>query len=125
VKFKIDENLPVEAAGLLRGAGHDALTVHDQDIKGISDSALATLTANEHRAVITLDAGFADIRRHPPEHHPGVIVLRPAFQDRQHLLTILSGIIPLLDREPVEGWLWIVEEGRVRMHGGPGPGAGD
>jgi uncharacterized protein DUF5615 len=34
MKFKIDENLPIEAAALLREAGHDALTVHDQNLRG-------------------------------------------------------------------------------------------
>jgi hypothetical protein len=34
MKFKVDENLPVEAAVLLREAGHDAATVHDQNLRG-------------------------------------------------------------------------------------------
>ena len=34
MRFKIDENLPVEAAVSLRNAGHDVLTVHDQQMVG-------------------------------------------------------------------------------------------
>jgi hypothetical protein len=34
VKFKIDENLPVEIAGLLRVAGYDAITVIEQELRG-------------------------------------------------------------------------------------------
>lgn len=34
VQFKLDENLPDEAADLLRAAGHDALTVLDQHLGG-------------------------------------------------------------------------------------------
>lgn len=34
MKFKIDENLPVEAVLLLREAGHDALSVHEQGLRG-------------------------------------------------------------------------------------------
>jgi predicted nuclease of predicted toxin-antitoxin system len=30
MKFKIDENLPVEVAEVLRQAGYEAATVHDQ-----------------------------------------------------------------------------------------------
>jgi len=30
MKFKIDENLPVEAAELLKGAGYDAMTVWEE-----------------------------------------------------------------------------------------------
>jgi predicted nuclease of predicted toxin-antitoxin system len=32
MRFKIDENLPVEVAELLRHAGHDALTMWDQHL---------------------------------------------------------------------------------------------
>jgi len=34
LKFKVDENLPTEAAELLAGAGHDAVTVRDQRMVG-------------------------------------------------------------------------------------------
>ena len=34
MKFKIDENLPVEAAELLRDAGHDAHTVGEESLTG-------------------------------------------------------------------------------------------
>ena len=34
MKFKIDENLPTEAADLLRSAGHDAVTVGEQRLGG-------------------------------------------------------------------------------------------
>ena len=37
MKFKVDENLPIEAATVLRDAGHDALTVHDQNLPGEHD----------------------------------------------------------------------------------------
>lgn len=29
MKFKVDENLPVDAADALRAAGHDPLTIHE------------------------------------------------------------------------------------------------
>jgi predicted nuclease of predicted toxin-antitoxin system len=34
VKFKIDENLPAEAAEILKSAGFDAHTVSDEDLAG-------------------------------------------------------------------------------------------
>jgi hypothetical protein len=34
LKFKVDENLPTEAAELLASVGHDAMTVRDQHIVG-------------------------------------------------------------------------------------------
>lgn len=37
MKFKIDENLPVEVAELLRQAEHDAVTVLEQHLGGKAD----------------------------------------------------------------------------------------
>jgi hypothetical protein len=34
MKFKVDENLPQEVAGILRGSGHDAVSVFDQALSG-------------------------------------------------------------------------------------------
>jgi len=34
MKFKIDQNLPIEAVDLLAAAGHDAMTVYQQSLGG-------------------------------------------------------------------------------------------
>ena len=66
MRFKADENLPVEAAEVLRGSGHDAQTVLEQQLGGTADSGLAVLCQREGRALVTLDLDFADIRAYPP-----------------------------------------------------------
>ena len=38
LKFKLDENLPTEAAEVLCSAGHDAVTVLDQSLGGTAAS---------------------------------------------------------------------------------------
>ena len=65
LKFKVDENLPTEAAELLTGAGHDAVTVRDQRMAGQPDANVATVCQREDRVVVTLDLDFADIRAYP------------------------------------------------------------
>ena len=37
MKFKIDQNLPIEAADLLAAAGHDAMTVYERSLGGAPD----------------------------------------------------------------------------------------
>lgn len=64
--FKIDENLPVEAAEILRQAGYDASTVVEQRLGGKPDSDIASVCQQEGRALITLDTDFGDIRAYPP-----------------------------------------------------------
>ncbi|WP_338834811.1 hypothetical protein MHLNE_11180 [Moorella humiferrea] len=40
LRFKIDENLPIEIADLLREAGYEAETVWSEQIQGFSDIEL-------------------------------------------------------------------------------------
>lgn len=62
MKFKVDENLPIEVAELLQESGHDAVTVLDQHMGGQEDTTLAAVCLREGRTIITLDLDFADIR---------------------------------------------------------------
>ncbi len=117
LKFKIDENLPGEVASLLREAGHDAMSVLDQQMSGATDEVVADVCRQKRRAVVTLDTDFADIRTYPPNEHAGIVVLRLARQDVKSVLGVMAGILPLLQVEPVAGRLWIVDESRVRIRG--------
>jgi len=117
MKFKVDENLPVEAAEALRRAGHDAATVLEQEYGGSVDAQLAALCQQESRILVTLDMDFADIRAYPPTEFPGLIVLRLRQQDKPHVLDVLAHLIQLLGQEPLDRHLWIVEENRVRIRG--------
>ena len=113
--FKVDENLPIEVLQLLRDAGHDASAVLDEGMGGASDDKVAETSRQEARVLITLDRGFADIRRYPPSSYPGIIVLRLRRQDKSHVLQIVGRVIATLAGEPVEKRLWIAEERRVRI----------
>ena len=62
MQFKIDENLPIEIAEMLNDAGHDAKTVNNQQLQGARDHPLVNVCKSEHRALITLDTDFSDIR---------------------------------------------------------------
>ena len=112
--FKLDENLPVEAAGLLREAGHGAVTVLEQDMGGELDPDVAAVCQHEGRALVTFDTDFADIRAYPPEEYAGLLVFRLQQQDKPHVLAVLRRLLPLLNQETLRGQLWIVEEERVR-----------
>ncbi len=115
MKFKTDENLPEEAAELLRSAGHDTSTIFEQSIGGESDPEIASACRRERRALVTLDLGFADIRTYPPEEYHGLIVLRPKRQDKAHVTGMIEQLLPILEKEQLANRLWIVEEERVRI----------
>ena len=118
MQFKIDENLHAETAELLRQHGHDAATVHEQQLQGHVDGDLANVCRQENRALLTLDLDFADIRNFPPHDYMGIIVLRLSLQSRKAVLRIMRRMMPLLDSEALTGHLWIVNEHHVRIRGG-------
>jgi len=118
VRFKIDENLPVEVAAIFRAAGHEADTVNEEGIGGSQDPALASLILRERRALVTLDLGFADLRAYPPEQYHGLLVLRLARQDKEQVLHTCQRLVASLSNEALEGRLWIVEATRIRVRGG-------
>jgi predicted nuclease of predicted toxin-antitoxin system len=67
------------------------------------------------RALLSLDLDFGDIRSYLPEQFPGLVVLRIGNHSRPYVLRIVEQILSLINREPLTGHLWIVEEHRVRI----------
>ena len=115
MRFKLDENLPVELADMFREAGHDAVTVLDQNLSGAQDSDLASVCMREGRAIVTLDTDFSDIRTYPPDAYPGLVVLRLSAQSREHVLEVGARLLKVLSSATLSGQLWIVEESRIRV----------
>ncbi len=118
MQFKIDENLPVEVADLLRTAGHDVMTIHDQNMVGNPDPVVIRVCKSERRVLVTLDLDFADIRTYPPGEYPGIIVLRPRNHSRPATKELVIQVIQLLKTESITGKLWIVQEHGLRIREG-------
>jgi predicted nuclease of predicted toxin-antitoxin system len=115
VRFKLDENLPRDAAELFLRSGHEIETVLDEQLGGQLDTTVFDACQTEGRVLVTFDLDFADIRRYPPATHSGVWVLRPATQSVGSTISLLRGALATLDREPVSQHLWIVEPERIRI----------
>lgn len=117
MRAKLDESMPTEAAGILRSAGWECDTVHDEGLSGEQDSRIAEVCRAEARVLFTIDLDFADIRAYPPRDYVGIVVLRPIRPSRDLTLTLLTQALTTLASEWLEHRLWIVEPGRVRVRG--------
>jgi predicted nuclease of predicted toxin-antitoxin system len=117
MKFKVDENLPLEVVNLFEEAGFDASSVLQQKMGGQPDNRIILICREEARTLITLDTDFADISTYPPADYPGILVLRLKQYHKHHVLDIIRRVVPLLRTEPVEGRLWIIGEEKIRMRG--------
>ena len=119
MRFKVDENVPADAAEALRLAGYEACTVRDQSLTGQPDRIIASVCQNEKRIIVTMDKDFSDIRQYPPEEYEGIIILRTDDQSKPAAMRLMQSVIAILDKaSPVKN-LWIVSEDRIRFrHGG-------
>ena len=118
MRAKLDENMPLESADLLRAAGWDCETVFDEALGGAEDPDIAARCHSELRVLFTLDLDFADIRAYPPAGYAGIVVFRPFKPSRNSVLALLRAAMPVLAKEWAEHRLWIVEPGRVRIREG-------
>ena len=118
MKFKIDENLPAEAAAVLRDAGFDAETIWDERLSGAGDEVVAARVQKEERVLVTLDLDFSNIRAYPPEQFAGIMVLRLKTQDKATVLAYMRRAVTVLQQRSPVGELWIIQHDRVRFRRG-------
>ena len=117
MKFKVDENLPIEVAQLFKDAGFEADTVYDEGRMGDSDASIFNICKQEGMILVTLDLGFSNIRSYPLHTHPGIMVLKLKSQSKTKIIQNVKKIIPVISREQIRGCLWIVEEKRIKIRG--------
>ena len=117
MKFKLDENLGRRCIEILLADGHDVATVAGQTMTSADDVALIEACRLEARAIVTLDRDFSNPLVFPPDHFAGIAVLRlrskPSHSD---LVLAVRTLADAVKREKLEGRLWSVEAGRVRIY---------
>ena len=117
MKFKLDENLGASLVILFKKHAHDVETVFDENLSGASDEKIYKTCCAEGRCLVTLDLDFSDPVRFQSERCGGIIVLRvPRFFTISLLTGMIAQIFQTLKTLPLNGKLWIVEPGRIRVH---------
>jgi predicted nuclease of predicted toxin-antitoxin system len=117
MKFKLDENLGRRGRDLLTAGGHDVATVFDQKLNHAPDTEVIEACRQERRCLVTLDLDFGNPLPFNPGEYFGIAVLRlPARCSYEDLIIAIETLAKAVARESIEGNLWIVERGRIRIY---------
>lgn len=114
MRFKLDENLPVELAAELRSLGHDTDTVADEGLCGASDPAVVNATFAASRILLTLDKGIGNLQTYPVPHDAGIVLFRPDASGRRAIMAFLLGRFQKLIEMSLKGHLTVVGALRIR-----------
>jgi predicted nuclease of predicted toxin-antitoxin system len=75
-RLLLDENLPTQAAAVLRSGGFDAVHAREVGLRSAPDEAILALAASEGRVCVTLDRDLHRILAESGASKPSVILLR-------------------------------------------------
>jgi predicted nuclease of predicted toxin-antitoxin system len=104
LRLKLDENLGISCAKLLRVAGYDVATVSEEDLYGMEDDNLISACQKEERILVTLDLDFGNPLRFKPSEYAGIAVLRlPSRPTMSDLHDAVKTLIGGLRREKIQG----------------------
>ena len=118
MKIKLDENLgSLRVVTWLRMAGHDVVTVKEQDLTSTADPQLIEICRAEGRCLVTCDRGFGNRARFNPADYPGIVIvrisLRSTFEERREAIdTLIAG----LEQADIVGKLWVIQDNRIQEY---------
>ena len=115
MRVKLDENLPLRLAYVLRNLSHDVHTAGEESLSGCTDRTIWDAAQRESRFLVTQDLDFSDTRKFAPGTHSGLLLVRLHSPDRQSLI---QRVEELFCREDVEAWsrcFVVASERKVRV----------
>ncbi|HNR32017.1 MAG TPA: DUF5615 family PIN-like protein [Candidatus Hydrogenedentes bacterium] len=119
LRFKPDENADQRWRIPLKEAGNEVSTVAEEQLQGTDDQTLAAVCRDQGLSIVTADIDFAQTIKYPPQNYRGLIILHHPKPTLAGMLGLIRQIAVAIKHESPVGRLWIVEPGRIRVHGSP------
>lgn len=117
MRFKLNENIGTRGLKIFQEAGHEISTVKEEGLSGQTDQKIYEACLEEKRVLVTLDHDFGNTLRFDPRPTEGIAILEvPAHLSLEILLILLRIFLAGLQQFSIQGKLWIMEPGRIRIH---------
>lgn len=115
MQIKLDENLSRYLKPLLEQEGHGVSTAEEEGLLGKDDLQVHAAAKSEGRVLFTLDIGFADLRRHPPGGHPGIVVFRPRSMGPNTVNAFVLNFVRRAELPSLQACVVVVDARGVRV----------
>ncbi len=94
-------------------------TAADEGLVGQPDETVGAVAEREGRMLLTLDLEFADLRKHPPGNHPGIVLFRPRRFGPLAVNRLVEEFLRETDLEMLGGCVVVVDPSRMRVRRRP------
>jgi len=115
MKFLLDQNLSPKTTNFLRDLGHDAVDTRELNLSEASDDEIWQVAVRYNRILITFDLGFADLRKHPVDLGPGLIILRTKSTTSDTVNSLLKKLTEIYSSSEISGNLVIITDKKIRI----------
>ena len=102
------------AAAHLRAAGHDAVHASGVGLSSATDLEIIEAARAQGRIVVTADLDYPRILALQEAEGPGIILFRGGTYSDGEMLALLDRVLSQGDASDLEGYITVVDQGRVR-----------
>ncbi len=115
MKIKLDENLPLRLAALLKNLRHDVHTTLQEGLIGHAGHEIWEAAQKESRFLITQDLDFSDSRQFAPGSHCGILPVRLHSPTRTNLIERVGELFQTENVSDWSGCFAVATERKVRV----------
>ena len=119
MNFPADMGISPQTVGLLRGLGHDAVHLHEQDLGRLSDSTVLDKARSEGRILLTHNLDFGELMAASGAALPSVVISRLRDMRPERVNVYLREVVTEYRNVLEQGVIVSVSEGQIRLRSLP------
>jgi len=119
MRFLADMGISPKTVAFLRGLGHDAVHLYEENLGRLEDPAILTKAREENRVLLTHDLDFGELIAASGAQLPSIVVFRLRNMRPERINRYLQSIIEQHKGLLEKGAIMSVTEGQIRVRALP------